>query len=374
MRRALLLCLAAALAVLCGCTRTAAPAMDDMEPTGHMELSYADQFSVDYYGELARITVGDDQFLLAPEGARIPEGVSVPVLRQPVQRIYLASSSAMDLFLQAGALDCVTMTGTRPSAWAVPEIAEAVEEKGIRYVGKYSAPDYETIVAGDCGLAVENTMIYHAPDVKEQLERLGVPVLVERSSYESHPLGRVEWIKLWGLLSGRTEEAERFFDESVRKLNAVEDQTATGKTVCFFYITSSGYANVRKPGDYVSRMIELAGGSYLFPENVQVDENALSTTNMQLETFYSAAKDADILIYNSTVDGELETVGDLLEKSPLLADFKAVQTGDVWCTSQNMFQQVSGAADMIGELHAVFAQEDRQLTYLHRLSKEEDRP
>ena len=368
MKKLKYLCLAAMLAWLCGCANRQAPSMDAIAPTGHMELQYAEQFSVDYYGELALITVGDEQFLLAPEGAQIPSGITAPVLRQPVERIYLASSSAMDLFLHADAMGSVTMTGTRPSAWAVPEIAEAVEQRGIRYVGKYSAPDYETILVEDCALAVENTMIYHSPDVKEQLERLGVPVLVERSSYEFHPLGRVEWIKLWGLLTGHLEEAERFFDASVQKLRAVEDQAPTGKTVCFFYITSSGYANVRKPGDYISRMIELAGGAYLFPENVQVDENALSTMNMQLETFYSAAKDADILIYNSTVDGELETVGDLLGKSPLLADFKAVQTGDVWCTSQNMFQQVSGAADMIEELHAVLTREEMPLHYLHRLS------
>lgn len=51
--------------------------------------------------------------------------------------------------------------------------------------------NYETIVSSSCELAVESTMIYHTPEVKEQLERLGIPVLVERSSYESHPLG--EW-------------------------------------------------------------------------------------------------------------------------------------------------------------------------------------
>ena len=38
-------------------------------------------------------------------------------------------------------------------------------------------------------------MIYHTPEVKEQLERFGIPVLVERSSYESSPLARMEWIK-----------------------------------------------------------------------------------------------------------------------------------------------------------------------------------
>ena len=52
-------------------------------------------------------------------------------------------------------------------------------------------------------------MILHTPEVKEQLEHFGIPVLVERSSYESDPLARMEWIKLYGILLGREEQAEQ---------------------------------------------------------------------------------------------------------------------------------------------------------------------
>ena len=118
-------------------------------------------------------------------------------------------------------------------------------------------------------------------------------------------------------------------------------------------------------------MIELAGGSYVpTAEDLQVEENALSTMNMQMEAFYAAARDADYIIYNSTIDGELETIRQLLEKSPLLADFKAVKNNNVWCTGKNMFQQTTGAADMIADLHTIVtdqAAEQDQLTFLHRL-------
>ena len=101
-----------------------------------------------------------------------------------------------------------------------------------------------------------------------------------------------------------------------------------------------------------------------------MDENALSTMNMQMEAFYDAARDADYLIYNSTIDGELDTIEQLLQKSELLADFKAVQQHNVWCTEQNMFQQTTGAADMVSDLHAILTGEADavdQLTFLHRL-------
>ena len=210
-------------------------------------------------------------------------------------------------------------------------------------------------------------MIYHNPEVKEQLERLGVPVLVERSSYESSPLGRMEWLKLYGVLLGREEEAAAIYQQELDSLRNVIGQESTGKTVAFFYITSTGAANVHKSGDYVARMIEMAGGQYVFQD--LGDDNALSTMNMQMETFYAEARDADCLIYNSTIDGELHTIDELLVKSPLLADFKAVQEGNVWCTEQNLFQSTMGLGDMILDIHAVLTEESPEnLTFLHRLT------
>ena len=54
--------------------------------------------------------------------------------------------------------------------------------------------------------------------------------------------------------------------------------------------------------------------------------------SMQMEEFYAGAKDADYIIYNSTIEGELSSVDDLLAKSPLFEKFKAVQEGHVYCT------------------------------------------
>ena len=362
---ALLLCLAG-----CGGRKEEAEKPDG-EFSGSMPLRYAEQFTVDYYADgCALITVGgEDRFLLVPEGQEPPQETDpgVKVLRQPVSSIYAASSSVMDLFLRADALDAVSMTSTSAENWTIPEIRELVREDEITYVGKYSAPDYEAVLDIGCDLAVENTMIWHNPQTKEQLERLGIPVLVELSSYESHPLGRVEWIKLYGLLTGHLAEAEAFFEESVRRLEEVEAQEASGKTVTFFYVTNSGTVNVRRPDDYVAEMIELAGGTYLFPEDLQVPEGAQSATEIQMESFYAMAKDADILIYNSTTQTRLETMEDLLSLSPLFADFKAVRGGNVWCTEQNMFQQVGGTADMITDLHTVITGGQEPLQYLHAL-------
>lgn len=376
MRKIKLFTVALLLLSLCACGNTEDSSWNGMEKTGSLELQYAKEFRVDYYEDgYDVITIGGDEYLLVPEGMPVPDeiGSEVTVLQQPLENLYVASSSAMDLFLQAGAIDRVNMTSTSAENWTLPEIQEKVISDDILFVGKYSAPDYEVVLDEGCGLAVENTMISHTPEVKEKLEQLGIPVLVERSSYEESPLGRVEWIKLYGLLTGHLDTAEEFFESSVQQVQAVEKETKNqgedAPTVVFFYFTASGYVNVRTPHDYISQMIELAGGKYAFSAEDLGDQGTRSSVNMDPEQFYAAAKDADILIYNSTVEGEISSLNALTEKSPLMKDCKAVLNGTVWCTGQNMFQQVSGTAEMISDLHAVISGDSEQsLRFLHRLS------
>lgn len=357
----------------------------ELTQTGSMDLSYADQFSVTYYGEenYALVIIGEDEkFLVVPEGGPVPEDLpeDITPLLQPLTNMYLAATSAMDFFCHLDAVDQITLSGTDRSGWYLEEPKKALEEGTMEYAGKYSAPDYERIVDKSCSLAIESTMIYHCPQVKEQLENLGVPVLVERSSYEADPLGRMEWIKLYGVLTGKEQLAEELFEKEIKELENVSvqadegqehsDQTNQGKTVAFFYITSRGSANVRKPGDYVAKMITMAGGTYVPQSAEEEEENALSTMNMEMEAFYAKAKDADYIIYNSTIDGELTTMDEFLAKSPLLADFKAVKEGHVWCTGKNLFQETMGLGNMIQDIHRMLTEEtpdEGQMHYIHQL-------
>ena len=362
--RRLLCVLAVLLALTFVCVSASAE-----EPTGSMELQYAENFSVDYYaGGAARLQAQDQDFLLLPAGAPVPEGLEkLPRIAIPVKDFYLASSSVPDLFLQMDALDSLRFTSTDAPSWRIPELRAAVEDEEILYIGKYSAPDYEALLTEGCGLAVENTMILHNPATKEKLEALGIPVLIEYSSYEPHPLGRVEWIRLYGLLCGKQAEADAFFDRQVGTFQSVEGLAPLHKTVAFFHITANGGVVVRRANDYITRMIELAGA-----ENAVTDlppsDSALSTVTIQMESFYAEARDADVLIYNSTVAGDVTDMDSFLSQYPLLGDFKAVKEGNVWCTEMSMFQRSSAAADMIREFRAaVSGDTGENLRYLHRI-------
>ena len=360
---------AAALLLLAGCGGSGSTAAPALTVESSYPLQYAKQFTVDECtGGYERITIADSQYLVVPQGAAVPEDLpqGTTVLQQPIENIYLVSTSAMDPIISLGALDSIALSGTKADGWYLPEAKAAMQAGQIAYAGKYSAPDYETILASGCGLAIENTMIYHTPEVKEQLEKFGIPVLVERSSYETDPLARMEWVKLYGILLGKQQEAEQLFETQVQRVAPLENQQPTGKTVAFFSITSNNLATVRKGSDYVARMIEMAGGSYVFADLTD-NGNNLATINLSLEDFYAGAKDADVLLYNSTIEGSIASTEQLVEKCPLLAQFKAVQNGNVWCTAQSLFQQSMELPDLILDMNRVFTEgtpADSELTFL----------
>lgn len=345
---------------------------------GSMELQYAENFTVDYYAggyTLLTTTMDGAQFLLVPED--MPSGREVlrdldqdiVVLHRPVKDIYLVASSAMDMFNELNGLDAVAFSGQKEDGWYIEGAREAMANGDVLYAGKYSKPDYELIVSRHCALAIENTMVTHSPEVVEKLEDFGIPVMIEYSSYESHPLGRVEWVRFYGALLGKEAEAEQIFERQTAILEQVAADEKTGdteKTVAFFFITSNGLVQVRQSSDYIPKMIELAGGKYIFGE-LGDPETRRSTMNMQVEEFYSGAKEADFLIYNSSIDGGVVNVEELLGKCGVLADFKAVREGNVWCTTNDMYQQSLSIGYLIEDIHRMLLGETGDMHYLFRL-------
>ena len=347
-----------------------------------MELSYAENFAVDYYEggyKLLTTRLNGDRILIVPKHQQAPEDAEalvspsaegkpgkLIVLQEPVKNLYLVASSVMDMFAQLDSMDAISMCGLKEEDWYIPAAKQAMKDGTLLYAGKYSQPDYELLLSQNCSMAIENSMIYHTPEVMEKLEEFGIPTLVEYSSYEEHPLGRVEWVRFFGALLDQEEKADQLFEKQKEALKRVETEESTGKTVAFFYITSNGLVQVRQSTDYIPKMIELAGGKYVF-ENLGDPDSRRSTVNLQLEDFYDGAQDADFLVYNTTIDRQVQTLEDLLKKCSLLKDFKAVKNHQVWCTTEDMYQQSMSAGNLIEDFHRMLTGDDKENRYLYRL-------
>ncbi len=300
---------------------------------------------------------GDNSFDRLQEQALAGRPDNLVILKRP-KNIYLAASAVMSRFDTLRCTHLIALSSLKQEDWYIQNARNAMEAGDILYGGKYSAPDYEMILQKEVDLAIESTMILHTPKVMEKLEQLGIPVLIDRSSYEEDPLGRLEWIKVYGLLTGKEAEAENAFLEQEKQMDDLLMES-NGKTVVIFAVNSNHQIQTRRQNDYISRMVAKAGGHYLAPDgsndNTDPKSKGTSQLTISLEAFYDYAKDADILIYNATIEEAPKDIVALTEKDILFKDFKAVKDGTVWVMEPSFYQYSDRTGTIIRELNTVIA-------------------
>ena len=348
-----------------------APEITGVTIESKLVLNYAECFNVYYCADGYKILDVKDgaQYLLVPEGKEAPDDLDsdVIVIHQPLERIYMAATSPMALFDAIDSLDTIRLSGETANNWYVQDAVDAMNAGTMIFAGKYSEPDYELLVSENCDLAVESTMILHAPKVQEMIEMLDIPVFIDRSSYETQPLGRTEWIKLYGAMLNKEKEASEFFANQAGVVENLKDFQNTEKTVAFFYINTSGAAVVRNPEDYISNMIELGGARNAF-RDLQ-DDSGKTSVPITMEQFYDTAENADYLIYNASIDSTVKTLDDLLAKDSMFADYKAVKEGNVWTTEKSMYQATDRIAQFTNDINLLVTGGDPdQMVFLRKLS------
>ena len=324
------------------------------------------------------------------------DALELTVLQQPLTTTYVAASAVMAPLCDLGAVSQIRFSGLREEGWYVDEARTAMEKGSMLFAGKYSEPDYETLLREGCDLALESTMIYRSPEVIEKLSALGIPVYIDYSSYEPHVLGRLEWIRVYGALFGHEEEAQQWYQTECDRIRAIQKdaETSSGEasqsgksteksetktsrnskneassigsssgsagtdttanlrsTVVYFYVNSSGQIQVRQPHDYIPELLELAGARYLAPDMSSLSGSRKSNVTVSLEDFYSSCRDADYLIYSATLDRPLSSIRELLGKNALFADFKAVKEGHVYTTDKDFYQLSDRMADFAEDVH-----------------------
>lgn len=336
-----------------------------------VEFKYAKNVSIDVYKggyKMIKITQ-NNPFLVVPEGMAVPTNIDsdVCVLQQPIDNILVSSTPTMSLLNSLDCLDKVSLTTTDKSGWYIDSVKNKLESGNIKYIGSYQEPDYEMIVASGSTFGVFSTML--KDEVADKLKQLNVNYILDQSSAEDHPLARVEWIKVYGALFNKEAEADKHFAEQEKLVTEIQNNSkSTDKTVAVFYITSKGDLYTRNSDDYMTKMVTLAGGKYVLDGKVGVGKTG--TTKMEAEAFYSSAKDADIIIYIWSMGGKPATIADLVAKSEVLGDMKAVKDGNVWCTTADFFQTSSTIGNIISDISKVVSSTDSntdKYTYLFKL-------
>ena len=322
------------------------------------ENRYARLFSVERGEGFSLLRIDGERPVAVLSGGKAAKLPKDAVVISPAKRCYVASTSAFDPLERIGAIDFAAFSSVKASSLFVEGARKRLEGGKMRFSGKYSSPDFEMLLSGGCDLAIENTMIFHRPEVRKMLEELGIPVVVEKSSLEKSPLARLEWVKAFGVLFGREAEAQEFFDEQIRilesagirELGVSSEESGVRKRVAFFYVSSAGTIVARRAGDFVSKMIGMAGGEYV-PSGFRAS-GGNSSVRVQAEEFFALCHDADVLIYDQSLS-PVSKMEELLSLCPMLSDFRAVKGGRVFFVGREFFQMTAGIVPFVSDVSEI---------------------
>ena len=210
-------------------TNQASQSFEWEQPT----IEFASGFSLEYSDTYKILDVfspfqdAEDtlHYILVPEGNVVPDQYKAyQKITIPVKRMVLTSTTHIAMAAYLEKLDAVS--GLTDSAFIYsPEVKQLLENGKIKEVGKNGALNNEVIIAANTDLVVSGAWSSAAFDTYRPLIDAGIPVMINAEWTESHPLGRMEWIKVFGALFDMEDKANVLFNESKSQYLDLADKT-----------------------------------------------------------------------------------------------------------------------------------------------------
>jgi len=319
MNRILIVCVSVLwTAVSCQCGRTES----DFSSGGALEysryLTISEQDSCTIVEVMNPWKEGDvlHRYVLVARERRpviLPEGTVIPV---PVERIVIYTGVHACMMEELGCSSLIKGV-CEPEYIFSEAIREKVSAGDIIDIGDAFSPDIEKI------MALEPDIIITSPFENSgygAAEKLSVPIVEGADYMENLPLGRTEWIRFFGLLTGRKEMADSIFRNTegryldlIRQISEADD----GKPSVISERKYGGSWGVAGQDSYIATLFRDAGGAYVFD-----DIPGTGSVRMSFEQVLERGIHADVWLLKYASDKPL-TYDDIHSEYPPYEEFDA---------------------------------------------------
>lgn len=267
-------------------------------------------------------------YILIDKEKPLPDGLPTgTVVRTPLSKAVVYSSVHCSLLQQLGALKSIG--GVCDVKYIkLNEIQDGVRGGSITDVGDGMSPDIEKIIDlhPDAILLspFENSGGYG------RMEKLNVPIIECADYMETSALGRAEWMRFYGLLFGKPQQADSLFAEVEQQYHALRNLVtpiSMAPTVISELKSSSAWYI---PGgkSTTARLYADAGANYIFGNDTHSGSVPLA-----FETVFDKGGDADfwLIKYNQETD---KTYRELAKDYAPYAGFRAFKERNIYaCNS-----------------------------------------
>ena len=267
-------------------------------------------------------------YLLLSREVPVPPGYHhMPVIRTPIQKIVLMSTTQVALFEALDAHQTIVGLADPEYLWS-EQVSSMVQEGKIAAVGRANNLNLEQIFT----LQPDAVMAVGFPELQYQtygtVQNSGIPVIYNAEWQEQSILGRAEWIKVAAILLNKEEKCREIFSNTVKTYDALKQLTAgvREKPLVVCNLPRRGTWYVPGGNSYVAELIRDAGG--LFP---WADDTHTGNTSVGFEEIYQVGIQADIWL-NAGLAQSREEIAAMDKR---LVDFSPYKNGAIYnCTKR----------------------------------------
>lgn len=304
--------------------------VDQLENTTDFSISYAEGFQIDDRGSYKILTVSNPwpgadksyRYVLMNKGEEVQiSEENDGIITVPIQSIVVTSTThipSLELLEETNSLVGFPNLNYISSAATRARIDQgAIAELGIN-------EDLNTEVLIDLKPdALVTFAVEGGNQTVTNIQQVGIPVLYNSDWTENHPLGKAEWIKFFGLLFDKFEEASEVFsaiETDYLAAKTLASNTTTSPTV----LSGAMYRDIwyLPQGDsWAAQFIKDAGGNYLWQ-----DSKGSGSLSLNIESVLEKGQQADFWIG----PGQFSSYNQLAEANAAYEQFKAFQEQTVF--------------------------------------------
>jgi len=300
-------------------------------------IRYARGFEVEHHNGYIEVNVRDpwndgkllQRYLLVHRDKKLPTNMPKgTVVRVPIRNAAVYTSVHCSALAELDATD--EIIGICETRYIIaPKIRSLIKSGRIADIGESTAPNVEKMIAIGAEVILASPFNNNGYGA---VEKIGIPIIECADYMESDPLGRAEWLKFFGLLTGRSALADSLFrateasylqTKSLTSNVAHKPKLLTGMRYGSTWYVSSGES-------FMAKLFSDAGADYMFS-----DLKGAGGTPMSFESVLNRAIHADIWLiqYNSATD---MTYRSLRADYPSYEQFDAFRNRRVFGCNTNM--------------------------------------
>ena len=301
-------------------------------------IEYASGLSIIKHEGYSIVTVSDPwpnantkfTYVLKEKDAKVPDSLQTyTTIKVPLESIVVTSTTNIP-FLEMLEVEN-KLIGFPHTDYVSSEKTRALIDKGaVKNVGQNEKLNIEQLIELSPDLIVtfgvdnNNSML-------ENLKKSGLSVFIQADWMEQSPLGKAEWIKLYGALFGKEEKAKELFDKIVLSYDQakklVKDKQASSTVLYGSMYQDVWY--VAKGNSWVAQFMKDAQANYLW-----ADLKGTGSEGLSFEKVLVKAKTANFWI----AAGTFKTLDEFGKTNPHYIQFDAFKSKNVYT-----FEGKSGA-------------------------------